>query len=94
MTREEEGTWALQQAAAMQRQVQRERAELAQIRAQLDAREARLAARTVELQIADSSSSAHTPSPTLQTLPHVGSPAKLTLSHFRLFWRGLAVVRC
>ncbi|BDA49523.1 probable E3 ubiquitin-protein ligase HERC2 at N-terminal half [Coccomyxa sp. Obi] len=70
--REEEGTWALQQAAAMQRQVQRERAELAQLRSRLEEQEARLAARARELQLADSPSSMPTPLPlpTVQTLPH------------------------
>ncbi|CAL8464600.1 g4135 [Coccomyxa elongata] len=71
--REEEGTWALQQAAAMQRQVQRERAELAHLRSQLEEREARLAARAREVQLADSPSSVQHPPPplpTFETLPY------------------------
>ncbi len=47
----------------MQRQVQRERAELAQLRSQLEEREAHLAARARELQVTDSSSFVHPPPP-------------------------------
>lgn len=45
---QEEGTWTLQQAATAQRQVQRERAELDEIRTQLEVREARIRAQELQ----------------------------------------------